>query len=73
MTFQEQVKFIEELTENVKQEILRTHASHKIPIDWNGLELRQYIADKFQDCIIKNMMSRNRKKEYNNTILVNNL
>lgn len=73
MTFREQAQFISELTENVKQQMLRTHASGKIPENWDGIELRQYIADKFSQCIIKSTMSRTRKREYNNTVTVNNL
>lgn len=45
MNKQEKKEFIENLIEDVKTEILTK--INQIPEDWNGVELRMYIADKF--------------------------
>jgi len=67
MTPQEQKKFIESLIKAVQDELLDT----EIPSDWEGAELRQWIADKFRRQIVH--MSPKRKADYNNTMIVNNL
>lgn len=71
MTKLEQINFVNELCNNVKNQIVFDIRKDKIPGEWEGMELRQYIADKFSESTIK--MSLDRKREYNNTVLVNNL
>jgi hypothetical protein len=71
MTQAEQRRFIRELIGNVKKEVIANVP--KMPEYWNGIELRQYIADKFHDCIITGTMDRARLKDYNNTIATTNL
>lgn len=70
MTKKEKIKFINQLINNVKKEIIA--CTNKMPMKWNGYELRQYIADRFNECSYKNM-GIIRKKEYDNTILIENL
>jgi hypothetical protein len=41
----QKVKFIKELIRNVQADIIKNVG--KMPDDWNGLELRLYVADKF--------------------------
>lgn len=70
MNYIEKRDFIDDLIEQVKEEIME--ASPKFPENWNGYEIRQFIADKFADanhC----KMSLSRKRAYNNTILIENL
>jgi hypothetical protein len=71
MTTKEKRVFINELIKNVKEEILSK--VNTMPDDWEGIELRWYIADKFSDTIMNTMSSKARKLEYNNTIMVTNL
>jgi hypothetical protein len=71
MTQVEQRRFIRELIGNVKKEVIANVP--KMPQDWNGIELRQYIANRFAACVICGTMSRDRLKEYHNTVAVNNL
>ena len=71
MTQAEQRRFIRELIGNVKGEIIANVP--KMPEYWNGIELRQYIADKFHDTIISGTMNRARLKDYHNTIATMNL
>ena len=39
----------------------------------NGIELREYVADLADDCRPGKEMDRHRRKEYHNTIYINNL
>lgn len=71
MTKQEQKKFVKELVGNVVGDILKAIAEGKIPADWDGIELRKLLADKFQHQTLRTTRSRTRK--YNNAVVVNNL
>jgi hypothetical protein len=74
MNSEEKIKFVEAITSNVTEEIINNIIIGKVPEDWEGIELRWYLADKFQDCVydIYKKPSK-RKREYKNTILVENL
>ncbi len=71
MTRIEQIEFIDSLTcsviTTIKEKVLSTSATE----DWDGHNLRHYIALKFQEQITK--MNHKQKKEFNNTVLVENL
>lgn len=43
----------------------------KTPDEWDGIELRQWIAEKMQGETYQ--MSRKRKRDYNNEVIVRNL
>jgi hypothetical protein len=60
-------KFIAELIDNVKREIITKVP--QMPEEWDGIELRQYIADRFAACVISDTMSQHRKRDYNNVIV----
>ena len=64
-------KFIAELIGNVKKELIANVP--KMPEEWDGIELRQYIADKFARCVISGKMSPRRKHDYDNTIMTTTL
>lgn len=66
-----QKRFINEMIENVKQEILRRAES--IPEEWDGIELRWLIRDHFNLIAIEGVGSNKRKRDYNNEVLVKNL
>jgi len=68
MNTQDKKIFIDELTNAVKVSILHRIDADAIPDEWDGIELRQYIADQFNAATVK--MSRDRKRDYNNTILI---
>lgn len=67
MTPEDQREFISDLTLAVRTKILNAD----IPAEWDGIELRQYIADKFAEQVAD--MPRTRRREYSNTILIRNL
>ena len=71
MNEQDKINFVNGLIHNVRKDSILTNID-KMPENWDGIELRQYIADKFADVCIGHM-SKGRKREYNNIVLVNNL
>lgn len=62
--------FIHELIETVKKTVLEN--VDKMPEEWDGFELREYIAYKFKEAAFYKMPTK-RTKAYKNAILVNNL
>ena len=76
MTPLDQRKFVHQLIDNVEAEIIAKLKSGKIPAEWDGHELRQYVADNFAECVMWPIGTDNRsarRREYANTVLVNNL
>lgn len=73
MTKANKRKFIRELVGSVKKTALAN--VDKMPENWDGIELREYIADKFAES--KAMPSRpymkQRVSDYRNEVLVRNL
>jgi hypothetical protein len=62
-------KFIAEYMSRIENSIM--DKVEKMPEDWNGFELRQYIADRFTSEIIG--MEKSRKHAYLNAVIVENL
>lgn len=72
MTKEEQVEFVNSLLGSVQREFMGHIEKGGIPNHWDGHELREWLREKFSAaCFIP--MSRKRKREYNNTVMVNNL
>lgn len=44
-----------------------------MPDNWDGHELRQYVADLAKECVWKGTMSRDRKNAYHLTVLEHHL
>ncbi len=68
-----QVTFVESLVESIRREVTRNILQGKIPETWDGIELRQYLADKFNDSTFPDILKGARKREYHNTIIVSNI
>ncbi len=71
MNIKDKEIFIEDLISSVKNEILSK--VDNMPEEWDGIELRQYISDCFKEVVFKDTLKGKRKKEYINTVIVNNL
>ena len=69
MTQAEKEKFINDLVGHVRREIVESIP--KMPEEWDGHELRLYIAEKFSDK--KNKLAPSRLKAYASEVLVRNL
>ena len=68
MRKQEQRRFIRELIRNVRSDLLKQ--SVLIPADWDGHELRQWIADGFQEASYTLKENRRRMRAYRQTVLI---
>ena len=67
MNKDEQTEFVDTLIDNVRNEILAKVTKYA-PENWDGIELRQFVADNFSDCVMKGTMNRKRRIAYNNQI-----
>lgn len=68
MTRDEQKEFILDLCRSVHRSIESSIEKGRIPAEWDGHELRQYIADKFAEQTTK--LDRRRMREYRNHVAV---
>lgn len=73
MTYSEQGIFVEELSKNVTDEILMLIGKGRIPDNWDGIELRQLLADRFAACVLSHTLVGKRKRAYKNDCLIRNL
>lgn len=69
MTKKDKRRFIRELIGSVKKTVLAN--VDKMPEEWDGIELREYVADKFTES--KAAPSERRFRDYRNEVLVRNL
>ena len=69
----EQIKFIIQLMDNVKNQLLIDILCGKTPEEQDGIELRWLFAERANGCVFKDIGGKARKREFNNTVLVNNL
>lgn len=75
MTKEQKMEFVVNLTTSIQKEVLQKIASERIPKEWDGHQLREYLADKFaweRTELMKRARSR-LKKAYENECLVRNL
>jgi len=73
MTKQEQTRFVHELMDNIRARIIADIELDKTPTNWDGHELRQLIADRVAVAAFTLKEQKARYREYQNTVLVNNL
>lgn len=73
MTKKEQLRFCNELIHNIAVEI--RGKVKNFPEEWDGIELREYIAEKFSlaSFTIKEKHNRSRLRAYRNEVLVRGL
>lgn len=71
MTQQEKESFIHELIAAMEKRMLK--CVERMPEDWDGVELRQFIADTARHNAMPHLLKGKRKREYSNAVLVNNL
>ena len=71
MNQQEKTQFILDITENLRNSLLEQ--VHKMPEDWDGIEIRQYLSDMVASKFNYRPMDRPTKRSYNSDVLANNL
>lgn len=71
----EQMQFVMDLTNNIKAAVLDLIKHGKIPAEWDGHELRCFLAERFDDAasatVIRREKRSRRTREYHNYVLVN--
>jgi len=72
MKSKEQIQFVTDLTNAVRDKIIKQIETGKIPETWDGIELRWLLRDKFE-AQTSSRVDKKRKREYNNTVLVENI
>lgn len=75
MTREEQLRFMKNAMDTMMEDFENNLNKGKIPEDWDGVELRWYIRDKASEFVWFDMRGKKSKsyKDYENTMLVNNL
>lgn len=74
MTRMEQIALVNDLTERIAGQIVHLVTVGKVPAEWDGHELRELIGEKFYAERTQLMRARpTRRRNYRNTVLVNNL
>lgn len=72
MNLPEKDQFVHQIMSDLKHEILKR--VDRMPEEWDGHEIRQFILDYYsQNYLIGDALRGKRKKEYKNTILIENL
>lgn len=76
MTKREKTKFIRDLIAAVQKDIVKKVG--EMPEEWDGHELRRYVADKFEESSMTikrkgDPEMRRRRRRYENEVLVRNL
>jgi hypothetical protein len=69
MTNHEQRIFVSELVNRVLDDLMAAVATKKLPPEWDGIELRQWIADQFDRTRLGTFRGA-RKRDYKNAVLV---
>lgn len=67
-----QERFVKELGSAVIDEIVKKIREGILPEYWDGVELRRYMADKFEHQTVT-ITNRSRRLNYNNELLIKNL
>lgn len=67
-----QIRFIYELMDGIRSDIVLKILAGKVPIAWSGIELRRLVADKTKAADYVRW-TKKAEDDYANTVLVNNL
>lgn len=70
-----QREFVADLIAHLEHEVIQKIIEGKVPLEWDGIELRQYVADRAADAntVLPRKDMRRRRMEYRKTVLINNL
>ena len=70
MTKQQQIQYLSALSNSILSDMIKKIEANKVPDNWDGLELRQWLHDK---TISPFPMSKRQRKDYNNILLTTDL
>jgi len=72
MNKREKVQFVKSLVDMIEHKILIEILEDKIPLEWDGIELRWLLAERFNTNWVM-PEAKKRKREFRNTLLIRNL
>ena len=70
MTKQDQRRFVSDLLRSIRQDIDAAIHQGLIPRSWDGIELREYIADKAQRSSAHRVLVGQRARAYRNHVTI---
>ncbi len=70
MTKREQLRFVHDLLDSIKNDIRHAIQRNEIPTTWDGIELREYIYEKAQRSRVNHLLEGKRGRDYRNTITI---
>lgn len=73
MNKRQKVRFVKELSKSIADSVVESITSGKIPQDWDGIELRWLLADKYTSACGSPAYLSGRKRIYTRIVLANNL
>jgi hypothetical protein len=78
MTKEEQIKLTTDLCDSIKEHMINHISMDHVPDNWDGFEIRHWLLkiSEFEDILsdrIRNKPYRKRKRDSENTMIVNNL
>jgi hypothetical protein len=71
MTKRDQRRFVSDLLKSIQADIMRAIHTGLIPRSWNGIELREYIAEKAERSRATHALVGQRARDYRNHITIN--
>lgn len=71
MTSNEQAKLVKDLGKAIINDLAREIKEGRVPKEWTGVQLRQWIAERFQRVTVA--MNPSQRRQYDNDVLENNL
>lgn len=73
MSSAEQILFVKQLTDTITDKVVTNILNGKIPESWDGVELRQILADHYAHASLDRFFTRSRRAAYYNVVSINNL
>jgi hypothetical protein len=73
MTKREQQQFARELCASILSDTLHDIRANRVPETWDGAELRQLLADRFERAVYRRPLMGRRGREYRDNVLTNDL
>jgi hypothetical protein len=71
MNTRDKAAFVRDLISSVRTDLLKKVS--RTPEEWDGHELRQWIADSFREQAYSNVLKGKRHRDYVNAVAVHNL
>ncbi len=70
MTTRDQRRFVSELLRSIQADIMHAIDTELIPRSWDGIELREYLAEKTQRSRATHVLVGQRARDYDNHITI---